>query len=122
VPKRPVIAVVNDIPNYEIRDAKPGSSVSDNPASLGISINNNGVPNNPKLYYFVQEKAKADTLYGKNSKRKNASTYEFRVNGGMGKFGKTDTTNIGIVACEQMIEFLTKTGMVNVSEAMSGWS
>ncbi|MFA6907587.1 MAG: hypothetical protein WC263_02060 [Candidatus Micrarchaeia archaeon] len=119
-PKRPVpvIVVVNDVPDYEIKGSKPGGSVSEKQASLGISINNNGAPNNPKTYYFVPGDREADTIYGKGNKgRKNAATYEFRVNGGMGKFGKYDTINIGIEACNQMIEFLTKKGMVNVSGA-----
>ena len=113
-PKRPVIAVVNDVENYEIKDGKPGSSISKPQSPIGISINNNGKPNNPKTYYYVSGKEEADTLYGKTNK-KSAVPYEFRVNSGMGKFAKTDTVNVGIVASKQMIEFLTKTRMVNVS-------
>jgi len=113
-PKRPVQEVTADIPNYEIKDAKPGGSKDADPLPLGISINNTGKPNNPDTYYYVPSAEEADALYGKKGTRKASATLEYSIKGIEG-FGKTDNVNVGIVACRQILEFLNKAIMTDVS-------
>ena len=105
VAKKPLAVVTCNIDNYEIKDAKPGGSKDAAPASLGISINNNGQPNNPETYYYVPAKDEADATYGKK-RLKEATTYEYRATGIRG-FGKKDSVNVGIVASKQMIEVVS---------------
>ena len=113
IPKKPVVEVKNDLDNYEIKVGIPGGSKEANPLPLGISINNNGQPNNDKTYYFVPSAADADALYGKKRDMKDAVPYEYRVKG-TGLFGKEDA-NVGIVADKQIAEFLTNANLVNAS-------
>ncbi|GEM_PF-2270683 len=114
ISKKPVTEVApRDISNYEIKDAKPGGSKSATPSPLGMSINNNGQPNNPETYYYVPSREEAGALYGKN-RLKEAAAYEYRVSG-ISKFGEKDSINVGIVACNQLLEFLTNANIVDVS-------
>ena len=112
-PKKPVVEVRNDLDNYELKIGIPGGSKEANPLPLGVSINNNGQPNNDKTYYFVPSKADAEAVYGRKPVMKDAVPFEYRVSG-IGLF-ENGEVNVGIAACKQVMEFLTSAKLVNAS-------
>jgi hypothetical protein len=120
---QPVKAVeVHDVKGYEIKvglggaDVKCTPTAADSASQVGISINNTGEPKNPNTYYFVPSKSDATALYGGKywSAPMNTTTHEFAI-GRIGRFGRNDTVNSGLVTSRQIMEFLTNRLIPNVS-------
>ncbi|MCX6770698.1 MAG: hypothetical protein NTX79_01450 [Candidatus Micrarchaeota archaeon] len=105
-----------ELKGYEIKVGMGGSSTTGDAEKTGISINNTGMPNNSKTYYFVPSNSDAGILYGGNnvSATKDATTTAYGLRD-IGLFGKNDTVNSGIVMSKQLLEILSNAIVTNVS-------